>query len=556
MLTSEDAHPKRATSALNPLVLACFERWEPELERLDAPQRVASLMVLCDVGPMQLGDPRLVQLAMLWAWSKRQPLHIGVLQGDPSIIWEPNAHGFNALSKARSARLATLDDLERWRAHLAHTSAPAQLVILSPQALDEAPWRYHIQQPPRRAEPLPVALWQGDSLVDRVLLEPPLPQEALSAFGQLYLQRPAPNEDKALKAAPGLKSARFGGRGERIIGLTPQGLGVCATPRSQDEPKAASLLSLAPSSERPIALGWLGRAPLTLTLDEQRQALTLWRGDARWLTLSDDLPELERLAASDDALPTLVVGRGYHAHQGKRWAALYPDGRLLHGACAQGAPARLAPTPVRALTKLSGQLWQLNEHDHAPLKPKEALDATLLERFQELVLDHTGASPDQLRALVPARHDKPSTLPAQHLPLPVLRMSSPRVAAMLLDRDGQPKLAAQINERWCWSGSLVVAHWQDRFLFELPPRLHVIGVMPSARCAEELGFIALDEPTRTHLWFAGRRFERLLWRAPERIHAVCLDTTGRRVLLTGASGQRWLISSYLGELLWTGPKIL
>lgn len=559
MLISEDEQPKTTTSALNPLVLACFERWEPELERLDAPQSVAALLVLCDVGPMQLGDPRLVQLAMLWAWSKRQPLHIGVLQGDPSIIWEPDAHGFNALSRARSARLATLDDLERWRAHLAHTIEPAQLIILSPQALDEVPWRYHIQQPARQAQPLPVALWQGDSLVDRVLLEPPLPQEALSAFGQLYLRHPLASDADALQGAPRLQSARFGGRGERIIGVTAQGrLGVCATPRSQAQPKAASLLSLTSSSdERPIALGWLGQAPLTLTLDTQRQLLSLWRGDARWLTLSDDLPELERLDTPADApLPKLVVGRGYHAHQGKRWAALYPDGSLLHGACAQGAPARLAPTPVRAITKLLGQLWQLNEHDHVPSKPKEALDATLLERFEELVLDHTGASPDQLRALVPARHDKPSAQPALHLPLPVLRMSAPRVAAMLVDRDGQPKLAAQINERWCWSGSLVVAHWQDRFLFELPPRLHVIGVMPSARCAEELGFIALDEPTRTHLWFAGRRFERLLWRAPERIRAVCLDTTGRRVLLTGASGQRWLISSHLGALLWTGPQIL
>ena len=80
--------------------------------------------------------------------------------------------------------------------------------------------------------------------------------------------------------------------------------------------------------------------------------------------------------------------------------------------------------------------------------------------------------------------------------------------------------------------------------------------MPSARCAEELGFIALDEPTRTKLWFAGRRFERLLWQAPERIRAVCLDTTTRRVLLTGTSGRHWLVSSHLGELLWTGQDIL
>lgn len=556
MFTSEDEQQKATSSALNPLVLACFERWEPELERLDAPQSVAALMVLCDVGPMQLGDPRLVQLAILWTWSKRQPLNLGVLQGDPSTIWAPDAHGLTALSMARSPRRATLEDLERWRAHLAHTMEPAQLILLSDQALDEVSWRYHIQQPARRAEPLPVALWQGDSLVDRVLLEPPLPQEALSAFGQLYQRGPLASEANALKDAPKLQRARFGGRGERIIGLTPQGLSVCEMPRSQAQSTSTSLIPLAPPPQHPIALGWLGQAPLTLMLDEQRQALSLWRGDSLWLTLSDDLPELERLKAPDDALPSLIVGRGYHAHQGKRWAALYPDGSLLHGACSPGAPARLEPVPVRAIAKLSGQLWQLNEHDRAPLKPKEALDAALLERFQELVLDHTGASPDQLRALVPARHDKPSAHPALHLPLPVLRMSAPRVAAMLRDRDGQPKLATQINERWCWSGSLVVAHWQDRFLFELPPSLHVIGVMPSARCAEELGFIALDEPTRTHLWFAGRRFERLLWRAPERIRAVCLDTTGRRVLLTGTSGQRWLISSHLGELLWTGPKIL
>lgn len=561
MLASEDDQPRASTSVLNPQVLACFDRWERDLDALDAPQRVSALTVLCDVGPQQLGHPRLVQLAMLWSWSKRQPLQLGVLQDAEPTLWSPDAQGLSALSMARSARHATDEDLARWLHHLDESVQSTQVIILSAQALGDVSWRYHIQQPARLSEPLSVALWQGDSLVDRVMLEPPQPDEVLCPFGQLYVHAPA-HEPHAPEATQALKSVRFGGDGTRIIALTQEDtLKAFATPMAQAQSAEALSFKFNDPSMRPVALGWLGRAPLTLMLDAKRQELSLWRGETRWLTLSEDLPSLERLALpSSDELPELVVGRGYHTRLGKRWAVRFVDGQLLSGFCEPSSPVIIDPTPVRSIAKMMGQLWQLNELDRAPQKPKDTLDAVLLERLQELVLDHTKASPDQLRALVPARHHahtsgKPPIAPL-HLALPVLRMSAPRVAAMLIDRDGQPKLAAQINARWCWSGSLVVAHWQDRFLFELPPSLHVIGVMPSARCAEELGFIALDEPTRTKLWFAGRRFERLLWQSPERICAVCLDTTTRRVLLTGTSGRRWLVSSHLGELLWTGQDIL
>lgn len=536
---------RRYHPALKPL----FMSWEQAWDKLPIPP-VETLYILCDAGPMSLGCARHVQLNVLCALSQGRTVMFGVLQDELTRWFDLNVTNLLMLLRQRSPRRAKEDDIARFMAQAQQVMPPEQLassellVLTAQETLGASHWRFHIQNSPGANAPLKVAVWQGDVFLERVFLAPLDDALVALAFDTPFVREANDEADVASFDGLAPQTVGFSPLGDRVFGL------IEARRLGAVQLQAGMRLEqwTLPQDGALLAIGWAGRQPVALL--ELEDGLKLWSPSGLV-----EVGELTHGQLDATKLGRLYLGRCFDTEQGQRWIVRGGDGAWASGLIDPQRESMLRDAqPLKGcldLCKIGGSFWQLRERSPqpAPSKHEDALyarmTATLADAVERLPKDAA-----QVLAFEALLSDDASRGSA-YLPLPVLPMSGPRLASLVMDRFGRYQFIAQIDERRCWAGALVATHWQDRYLFELPPGLKPLSPMPATLCAEEMGFIATDQETQRQLWFVGKRFERLLWRCPASIVSAVSDVHARHVAISGQDGQLWLYALDRRQLIFS-----
>lgn len=236
---------------------------------LRQPQGSRRSMVLFDAGPMQVGSPRLGQLAALLALAQRAEaggakFGWGVLQAEPRLLDAVTAATVKEqLLSARTAQPGSSDALAKWLAALGKPQAADDLWLVGDAGLAALPEARgaslltidDVLEP--NARRIQVTVRPAGRPVAQVGLELPEPRQCVRLLRDPFeVAAPAPAPSRGKKIAVDTPP-RFGPDGRSLLVRQQDGgLAVYALPSSANQPPAAPMVSAVPPSEQLVAVGW------------------------------------------------------------------------------------------------------------------------------------------------------------------------------------------------------------------------------------------------------------------------------------------------------------
>nr|WP_301340436.1 hypothetical protein [Corallococcus exercitus] len=240
------------------------------------PQGARRTVVLLDVGPDQLGLPRIAHLALLVVLARRAEavgaaFTWGALQTDPARVTHAGLSGTSLLAwlEARSSTPAAARHLATWREALDLSPAPEDVWLVGSSRLGrlegaEGMSRVEVSEPMEPgAHRLTVDVRPSARVPRSVVLELPPPDDCLRLLRNPFNSNRAPSAWLPRTADRRIVKFSFSGEGRRVLLFSANGgVEAMAVPHSPRATLPKPRRVQVPPGQRVVAAGWRSRGGL------------------------------------------------------------------------------------------------------------------------------------------------------------------------------------------------------------------------------------------------------------------------------------------------------